>query len=279
MSSFNHLGDDWGDEETDSQPQSAPTPLEVVVEQATAASSVEDIMSEAERRFAKAKYYEILIKQSIFDSDESPNATDVTKEIQDFARDRLTILLGLKSEKPVESVFSDEEVLVLKKLVAKLLKKPEIAGIPPPEPVLRRSAGPTGPTLNKTQQAAPKAAPVKPLMKSGVPIKQTTEVVKIPQKDGTTRSYTKVLGPKNEVWYLGANGQRYSMEQNEAGDFYMKSLSKQSKPQNAPKGVPQLNSAMMAAVAADQVSKSMNQNPLTAGAINTALVTSAGTQE
>jgi hypothetical protein len=241
-----------------------------MVEQAVAtevATSVEDIMSEAEKRFAKAKYYEILIKQPIFDSDDSGNAVDVTKEIQDFARDRLTVLLGLKSEaKIAESVFSDEEVLVLKKLVAKLLKKPDIAGMQPAEPVLRKAQGPKGPVLSKPTVAKPQAPKTVAAPKAPPPVRQglqeTGETIKIPQKDGSSREYRKVLGPSKEVWYLGANGQRYSLEQNEAGEYYMKSLWKQSRPANAPAGAPRLTSDMMAVVAAQQAASALRQDPV-----------------
>lgn len=232
--------------------------VQVVKEPATPA--VDDLLMEAERRFEKARYYEVLIKEPIFEGDTSPLAGEVISEIQRFARERLTVLLGLKVESPVtESVFTPEEIEILKTLAAKLLKKPEVAGLTAPtNPTLKKARGPKRPTMTPAtvqqpqQTVAAPTATAKPSM--------TGEVMKIPQKDGTFREYKKVVEDGRE-FYVGENGNRYTLATNAEGDYYMKSYSRQAKPVGI-KPLPRPNESAMLLLASQQVQAAMKQDPV-----------------
>lgn len=242
----------------------------------TAESSVDDMLLEAERRFAKARYYETLIKEPIFENDPSPSAVEVVAEIQRYARERLSVLLGITTEKaPSEEVFSPEEVAILKAMAAKLLKKPELGGLQNTVPVLRKASSPNNPTLRKVQGPAKKveSKPVpqqKPTAPTASKPKQKTdtgETMRIPQKDGTFREYKKVIEGDKEFYY-SAEGNRYTLAQNPAGEYYMRSAARQAKPVGV-KPIPQLNSDAMAAVAAQHVRVAMAQDPVAkSGAAN-----------
>lgn len=243
----------------------------------TTESSVDDMLLEAERRFAKARYYETLIKEPIFENDPSPSAVEVVAEIQRYARERLSVLLGITTEKPpAEEVFSPEEVAILKAMAAKLLKKPELGGLQNTVPVLRKAPSPNNPTLRKVQGPAKKADPKpvpqqKPTASTASKPKQqktdTGEIMRIPQKDGTFREYKKVIEGDKE-FYFSAEGNRYVLAQNAAGEYYMRSATRQAKPVGV-KPLPQLNSDAMAAVAAQHVRVAMAQDPVAnKGAVN-----------
>jgi len=130
----------------------------------TLEKTVDEEMSEAERRFAKAQYHRTIINAELFDNDFSDLALEVAQEYREFARQRLKVLLGVESEKPTSNgsanAFTQEETKVLKQLVAKLLKKPELAE--PKEPSFKPVQGPTAPT---TKVASPRVQ-TKPLKKT-----------------------------------------------------------------------------------------------------------------
>lgn len=242
-------------------------------EPVSAESSVDDMLLEAERRFAKARYYETLIKEPIFENDPSPSAVEVVAEIQRYARERLSVLLGITTEKTETEVFTSEEISILKAMAAKLLKKPELGGLQNSAPVLRKASSPNAPVLRKvsgpkkTEAAAAKPAVPKPPAPSKPEKSDTGEMMRIPQKDGTFREYKKVIEGGKEFYY-STEGNRYTLAQNPAGEYYMRSAARQAKPVGV-KPLPQLNSDAMAAVAAQHVRVAMAQDPVASnGAVN-----------
>jgi len=90
----------------------------------------ESLIDEARVRLEQGRLYEMLIKHDLFDGvDAMPNVVDnVQKEIKNFIKDRLQILVGMKQEKSTEvhivqdSKFNDMEVQALKMIAAKVTK-------------------------------------------------------------------------------------------------------------------------------------------------------------
>ena len=166
-------------------------------------------------------------------------------------------------------ISSEEEVEILKKIVAKLLRKPEIAGLPPKKnepPKLKKASGPKQPTL---KAPAPVSHPVRqePAPKPPSKPAPTGQIVKIPQANGTFREFEKVTDPTHGDYYLGKNGQKYILSRNEAGEHYMKSISRQSRPVGI-KPIPNLDGNAMAMVASRQVQSAMQQDKLMAETFN-----------
>ena len=258
MASFDFIGEI---EEDEAQPNpfgtvsTAPPPANTHVPD----GEIEDLMSEAEKRFSKAKYYETLIKEPIFENDASDTAMEVAKEIQAFSRERLSVLLGIKAAR-VESdtsVFTKEEIQVLKQVAAKLLKKPELGGLSQTNPTLKKVA--------VQQKAAPKVTlqekPTKqPALKQTKKPTETGELLQIPQADGTFRSYKKIFDGDREV-YLGENGQKYELMTKETGEHYMKSLSRQAVSKTA-KPVPPLSGDALASVASRHAEYAVRSNEI-----------------
>lgn len=238
-----------------------------------AAESTDDLMAEAERRFSKAKYYEVLIKEPIFDGDTSPMAMEVIKEIQTFSRERLSILLGLKAEgeSALSEIFSPEEIQVLKQVAAKLLKKPALGGLSiSSEPTLKKARAPVAPAVKAAP--APRGRPrAEPKIETKELPVDSREKIRIPQKDGSFRDYTKTIDKVGDKEiYIGENGQRYIMMQNETGQSFMKSITRQARPVGI-KALPPLTPSMMAAVAAQHVTAAIQQDEVAARTVSTAL--------
>lgn len=258
---------------------------------------IAQLMSEAEQRFAKASYYQSLIANHPFTEDYTTTAMEVAAEIQSFCRDRLTMLLGLKPEAarpPVpqaKPLFDEDEVKVLRSVAARLLKKPDVlTPVAPPAPVVHKVQGPTpkpAPAaapkpLAKAQAApakVPAAAGAKPGKRAGA---ATGDTIKIPQADGSERLYRKMLDPKYGDYWMGENGQHYSLQVNEAGQNYMKSISRQARPApGGPQPLPQLTGDMMAMVAARHVQAAMSQDEVASGRASggRAIITAASTPQ
>lgn len=223
-------------------------------------SDVDELMTEAERRFAKAKYFESYIKNAGFVGDDSPIASEVAKEVQNFCRDRLAVLLGLRPEASIAAdvgpgPFTGDEVKILKQVASRFLKKPGLQQelLPATEPILRKAPSPRGPADTKTPKA-----PTAPAPKGKSKLQPTGETISIPQADGSERTYQKVIDPKlGDIW-LGENGQRYALMKNEAGKYYMRSIDKQARPIGV-SPIPPLTGDMMALVAARHAEKAKNQ--------------------
>lgn len=274
--------------------------------------SPDEEMSEAERRFAKAQYHRTMIKADYFDNDYSDIALEVAQEYKEFARQRMKVLLGVEAEKAVSSgsatsVFSEEEIKVLKQLVAKLLKKPELAEVK--EPSFKPVQGPSKPTFKPVK--SPEAKPVKkseaPAPKPRGRPKKTVDLPDLPSElDIGDTKYQRVLDEEgehfvsfkqkeilpsgDEVWrepkdkrtytrqvdqrgehFVGPNGQKFIIAGAGDGGLFWKNVSLESKPvgPNVIRPVPRLNSAAMAMVAAAHAKVAENEDPVASGRIFT----------
>jgi hypothetical protein len=243
-----------------------PQPRRVQAEETS--EDYAEVFSEAEKRFAKAQFYRQLLVESPFD-DTDPIAAQVVEELRGFVRERLAVLLGVKTERPVvaASDFEPEEIEVLKKVAGRLLKKPEIAQIEAPKvPTMRKVASPeaTKPSVKPVKPVEPTPAP-----KVGRPKKtqgqKNGEWIEV---DGIR--YDKVVDDPRGEHYTGPDGQKYVVMKNEANQMYMKNVTPVGVPSSF-KPVPRLTSDMMAAISARQVQQAM-KNPDVADLANITLV-------
>jgi len=137
-------------------------------------SPVEDDseMAEAESRLHKANLYRQFLVGRVFaghDDDTDSITLEVEKEFRDFAKTRLSILLGISSAKPeaAQQQFSADEVEVLR-LVAKRMKVATSTTAPsvPPKNIAPRKMAELKPRqLTQTQT---KSAISKPAMKPAI---------------------------------------------------------------------------------------------------------------
>jgi hypothetical protein len=113
-----------GAAESEPEPTAVNTLVNALVEKAlapdvTAEDTDENYMNEADKRLEIATYYRELTRAALF-SNTSEASQLVEKEIRDFVRGRLEVLLGIKPEnKPTmvfKSPFSEGEVATLKTL-------------------------------------------------------------------------------------------------------------------------------------------------------------------
>jgi hypothetical protein len=141
------------------EPQDAYQETEDIFSGKTQEETLDDEMSEVEKRLEMAQYYRLLLNDSIFDNPPNPEVADrVETEIKGFVRGRMSHLVGV-GPGPSSSTFTDEEVSALKELasseitetlkalVSKLLKKPSIMESKPKAKVVKE------PTLKKVQKA------------------------------------------------------------------------------------------------------------------------------
>ncbi|MBA3354286.1 MAG: hypothetical protein H0U23_17985 [Blastocatellia bacterium] len=107
----------------------------------------EDYMGEVDKRLEVTSYYRELLRGSLFEAN-SEAARIVEKEVKKYVRERVEILLGIKTvtEKvtaPAPLPFDEQEVTALKMLASKLIGNPALASErKPQEPVLRQVAAP-----------------------------------------------------------------------------------------------------------------------------------------
>jgi hypothetical protein len=143
----------------------------------------EEQMTEAELRLQKASYYRILLDDHLFDDHSNPICAEIEKEMRQFVRTRLGVLLNLTSEKEpgtelfstqevsalkaVAASFNAQEIAVLKTLAAKIVSKPGLIGqaaVKPAEPP--KPAPPLKPTLKK--RSVPDKKPEKEVVQKPV---------------------------------------------------------------------------------------------------------------
>lgn len=140
---------------------------EVDESQETSDSELDDQMLAVERRLAVAQYYRLVLDNSLFAGDTSPEAQQVDREVRGFVRDRMKVLMGVQPEKvakPAEEVFSTLEVSILKQIAALAAKRttpttPALTPVTPPKPVEPVAAKPT-PALKPV--VTPVSKPQKP---------------------------------------------------------------------------------------------------------------------
>jgi hypothetical protein len=227
----------------------------------------DEAMVEAEKRFAKAQYYSLLLTSFGFDGDDSQTATEIVKEVRGFIRERLAVLLGVKETKttqPVESVFTAEEVKVLKQIVNKLAKKPELAETKAPS--LKPFAPPTKPTVKPVKAPSQAKPVVKPGPKPRKPV-APTEAAPETKMTGDTleidgKLYKKAVDNRGEH-YVGPDGQKYLIGQNESGQYFLKNVTPEAVSSRR-KPIPPLNSVQMSLIAANHAARAQKQDPAAA---------------
>jgi len=127
--------------------------------------SLEATLTEAERRFDKAKYYKLLLSAPLI-NDASPAGQEVEEELRTFAQERFEIFLGMRSERPppgaVPAVFQawePEDFKVLHDLIRSI--RARAGGIPtPPAPRPEPSITPLGASAPTPAPAVPSIRPV-----------------------------------------------------------------------------------------------------------------------
>lgn len=128
---------------------------------------VDEAMSEAERRFEIAQYYKLLLKDNLFQN-RNETADIVENEIRCFIRERLGVLLGVKTAPAATSGFTPDQVSVLasfaelgeeapemlRALMGRVAKKMDKKANKPAkeQPALKLVKEPPRPTLRKVQQ-------------------------------------------------------------------------------------------------------------------------------
>lgn len=157
--------------------------------------SFDDQMSEVEKRLEVAKYYRLVLDDTIFNDPPNVEVADqVENEIREFVRGRMSQLVGVSEEKKakVESVFSEEEITALrtiaqpevisalKALAAKVLKKPAILDVKPrQEPAPKAPAVHKEPSLKKiTRPASKPTEPAQPKIVRPPPARPQAQAVK-----------------------------------------------------------------------------------------------------
>jgi hypothetical protein len=104
---------------------------------------IDEELSEAEKRLAKAAYYKAIVRGGVIEDDGTSQATEVNSEAKVWARQMMGKLLGLASSLPVpvkvESQFTDNEVKALKKMAGVVLRQ---MGELPNDPVVKKVEAP-----------------------------------------------------------------------------------------------------------------------------------------
>lgn len=123
------LFNSFDDEELDDGSETAEQ--DSVEELFEEAEELDEEMVEAEKRISLAGYYQRLARGGIF-KDGSDEARIVDAEVRTFARERMSVLLGLPSApKPqVELPFSDDQLDALRQWADRIIEKQRNAGQP-----------------------------------------------------------------------------------------------------------------------------------------------------
>lgn len=188
-------------------PAGAPVIKEELVDELETEESDDytDVLSDARLRLEQGRLYEMVMNNDLFSGSEGdPKAVkNVQREIREFARERMEIMLGMRAEQPqvdhsgvVSSPFNDLEVEALKALAAAATK----GATQTPEAqsqngswVEKQSAAFKPISLNNGSKPKPAPAKViaKPLpKKAAAPIKRAKnedEIEQILAEEGVTR--------------------------------------------------------------------------------------------
>jgi hypothetical protein len=152
------------------------------------------VLKDASLRLEQGNLYKMLLKHDLFEGvDADPRAiTNVQRELRAFIRERLEILVGLKSDPKiapkaiqVQLPFSELEIQLLKEFLSKVTGKteqPKPASIKPAmtqQPVVAKIKPVLGNSSN-VKVAAPKKAQPKPQQKT--PVKDEPRLQKPPSE-------------------------------------------------------------------------------------------------
>lgn len=144
---FDNFGSSFDIGEEDS---STPDTAAQAVVDALDDDEIDDELSEAEKRLAKAAYYKAIVRGGVIEDDGTSQAAEVNAEAKVWARQQMAKLLGIAKPEAVaakvESQFSTNEVMALKKLAAFALAK---MGELPNDPVVKKVEAPKAPTVRK----------------------------------------------------------------------------------------------------------------------------------
>jgi hypothetical protein len=225
---------------------------------------------QVETRLDLAMHYSaFLADDAIFDSD-SPAASTVTEELRAFARERLEILLGLRTPPaPIAEVFTPEQVMALRAIADKVLEGPKAVkktgtalSVAPPRrspsaaptvsapatPSVRRRPAPTT-LVRKASPAHAAAPPVVSRLAPSVPAPPRAPALTQMPAPHVTAATAKDGEPFYE------NGQVYVWAVNDnTGIRYKKSVSGAIRNPNA---VPMLDKAGMEMVTAQHASSTV----------------------
>lgn len=177
-----------------------------------------NIMVEARKKLAKAAYYELIVKNGVVEDNGTPQAREVNAEAQKWAYGQMTILLGMESSDKkvpvVQSPFTENEVLALKKLAEKLLGMTKDEPAKPAIKLTQAPAEPLQPKLKKVASVQPKAPQKAPAPAPQAPPKPVKGEKKLPKvkvaEDGSV-DYDRV--PSN-VHFTDTDGLVYQFKDN-----------------------------------------------------------------
>lgn len=166
-SEFGEAEADSGTEESALTEQAADAYVDGLTgdaEEEAAGLESDDYMGEVDRRLEVASYYRTLLRASLFTA-ATPSSRVVEREVRAFVKERLEILLSIRSEvkAPVQVVqrdFDDAEVAALKMVAARLIGKvsaaPQVAPAASPPAQVAPAVAPVPPP---SAPATPKASP------------------------------------------------------------------------------------------------------------------------
>lgn len=147
----------------------------------------ESYMQEADKRIGIAQYYRELIRGSIFTGPKTDESKVVEREIKNFCKGRLHILLSMNGQAPAEikSPFSDNEIKILKILAtwseaeinilrSIISRVTQTAAAPKPSIETKPAAIEAKPQLVKLTTGSSKESPVSPAPQQEKPPAQPT---------------------------------------------------------------------------------------------------------
>ncbi len=146
-----------------------------------AVAEIEEL-DEAERRSIKANYYRQIMHMELFDNDQDPEAYEVEKEIQAFARERMRVFLGMDPDTrtPAEKAtpvqiklpFSEQQIDVLSSWADGLIQRPQLLAatsaaprgrqVEQTTPVVAQTSAQTQAPVFTTPVSAPRVQPADP---------------------------------------------------------------------------------------------------------------------
>lgn len=126
---------------------------------------LDEQMSEAERRLSKASYYRELLNGSLFNGNDIV-ASEVEREIRDFVRHRLAVLLGVIEAGPTQPLqdLTQKQIVVLRSLADAVLGNPKLLsnlGVSSSNLVAEKPSIPQRPTLRQRSAPETVAQPVR----------------------------------------------------------------------------------------------------------------------
>ena len=191
----------------------------VVEQEPTIDPSLDALDLECEQRFEVAMYYRTLLKGRLFNEDTKASRI-VEQEARAFFRDRLEMLLGIKTKtamvQAAASPFTAEQISVLQAVADKLMKKPSLADTKPAQPTLRRASAPVPQQAQMRSPAKPPSTPQK--KPAQVKITQTPK-----RENGVVEDTGKVIEKGHK---------KYRIAKNELGTEFKQDITGQQIPTN-----------------------------------------------